>query len=101
MSIEQEVKEECDRQLEKWGVQNHKNGTGFQVYKDLANDCKKICDLRNKHSMERWNYILLEEVYEALAEEDPEKLRKELIQCAAVIHTWIACIDRRSTIGSV
>lgn len=43
-----------------------------------------------------WDGILLEEVYEALAEEDPEKLRTELIQSMAVILNWLECIGRRA-----
>ena len=42
-----------------------------------------------------WDGILLEEVYEAFAEEDPIKLRSELVQVAAVAVQWIAAIDRR------
>jgi hypothetical protein len=42
-----------------------------------------------------WDGILLEEVYEALAESDPEKLRTELVQSMAVILNWLECISRR------
>ncbi|WPM94355.1 hypothetical protein VG1_CDS0031 [Arthrobacter phage Cupello] len=40
--------------------------------------------------------ILLEEVFEATAEEDPATLRKELVQVAAVTAQWIEAIDRRA-----
>lgn len=43
-----------------------------------------------------WDGILLEEVFEALAESDPTKLRAELVQVAAVCVAWCEAIDRRS-----
>lgn len=43
-----------------------------------------------------WLDVLLEEFAEALAEEDQDKLRTELIQLAAVAVRWIEDIDRRT-----
>lgn len=48
------------------------------------------------HTHTAWDVILLEEVYEALAESDPAKLRAELIQAAAVCAAWIADLDSRT-----
>lgn len=45
-----------------------------------------------------WLLIALEEVFEALAESDPAKLRAELVQSAAVHVAWIEAIDRRSVV---
>lgn len=42
--------------------------------------------------------IFLEEVAEALAEDDPAKLRAELVQAAAYAVKWIEAIDRRTAI---
>jgi hypothetical protein len=42
-----------------------------------------------------WRDILLEEVAEAFAEDDPGRLRAELIQVAAVATQWVEAIDRR------
>ncbi|MEY9934267.1 hypothetical protein ABH926_008932 [Catenulispora sp. GP43] len=39
--------------------------------------------------------MLLEEVYEALAEVDPAALRAELVQVAAVAAAWVEDIDSR------
>lgn len=47
------------------------------------------------HTHTAWDGILLEEVYEALAEADPAKLRTELIQVAAVCAAWVHDLDRR------
>ncbi len=44
---------------------------------------------------DNWRDILLEEVFEALAEEEPKELRKELVQVAAVAAQWVEAIDRR------
>jgi len=41
-----------------------------------------------------WADILLEEVAEAFAEDDPAKLREELVQSGAVILKWIEKLDR-------
>jgi NTP pyrophosphatase (non-canonical NTP hydrolase) len=38
----------------------------------------------NYHRLHSWYTILMEEVYEAFAETEPEKQREEMIQVAAV-----------------
>ncbi|MGH3467454.1 MAG: hypothetical protein ACRDQF_06970 [Thermocrispum sp.] len=43
-----------------------------------------------------WRHILLEEVAEALAEDDPARLRRELVQVVAVGAQWLQAIDNRS-----
>ena len=40
--------------------------------------------------------VLLEEVSEALAEDDPARLREELLQVAGVAVLWIEALDRRA-----
>lgn len=40
--------------------------------------------------------ILLEEVFEALGEDDPARLRAELLQVAAVAVQWVETIDARA-----
>lgn len=40
-----------------------------------------------------WETVLLEELYEALAETDPQAMRAELVQCAAVVIRMIRQID--------
>ena len=60
------ISEECDRQRGKWGKQ-----TRFHFV---------------------WSVILLEEVGEvakAILEADWDQMRAELIQCAAVIVSWL------------
>ncbi|WP_181785366.1 hypothetical protein [Streptomyces phytophilus] len=48
------------------------------------------------HTHTAWDLILLEKVYEALAESDPGALRTELVQVAAVCAAWSADIDSRT-----
>ncbi|TMR89003.1 NUDIX domain-containing protein [Nonomuraea basaltis] len=42
-----------------------------------------------------WRHVLAEEVLEAFAESDPDRLRAELIQVAAVAAKWAQALDRR------
>lgn len=90
------VDTERQRQLAKWGDQKHDDGTGAEYYVGMADGAREDC----QHAAEtvkgpRWALILLEEVYEALAESDPATLRTELIQAGAVIAAWIYDLDHR------
>lgn len=80
------------RQLEKWGVQTGKrlDGTGIQSYRLFAEEYQRQNDARHEAGKAGvWAKILLEEVYEALAESDPDKLAHELVQVAAVATAWL------------
>lgn len=105
-----EVHDERRRQDEKWGQQNHPDGTGGEpaadmapsyvehlrsIRKTLADDAKKLCERAFGEGRGTWRLILREEVDEAMAEDDPAKLRAELVQVAAVAVSWIEAIDRR------
>lgn len=77
-------------------------GTPLQrdVYSDWSVYFKRSCDERRK-TMEaggpdnRCNaLVLLEEVFEALAEDDPQRIREELVQVAAVAVKTIEALDR-------
>lgn len=90
-----EVDTERQRQLKKWGDQHHPDGTGWQRFGATAQHWKDICDEAHAANTTTWAPILLEEVFEALEEDDQAKLRTELVQCAAVIQAWISDIDSR------
>jgi hypothetical protein len=106
-----EVAAELERQHEKWGEQNHPDGTGPYVRwaqniiehlphhrrsaESSADLAKWECDRLAESGESDWLHILLEEVAEAFAESDPVKLRTELIQVAAVAVQWADAIDRR------
>lgn len=96
LSIAEEILSETDRQLDQWGEQNHPDGTGLSEDVRRADHAKKLNDTFVKLGALTWRDILLEEVYEAFAETDPERLREELIQVAAVASSWVEAIDRRS-----
>jgi len=108
-----EVAAERGRQEAKWGQQNHPDGTGPKttpmaeivrgpgnaiVHRHyafgLAFQARSATDEHAKEGTLTYADIFLEEVFEALAEEDPDKLRAELIQCAAVAVAWAEKIDR-------
>lgn len=96
---------ELERQDERWGEQNHPDGTGPHVlnedeaewtYLVLADEQKAWNATLVRNDKLDWRNILLEEVYEAFAESDPERLREELVQVAAVAMQWVGAIDRRT-----
>lgn len=93
--FELEVRWERSRQHNKWGEQNHPDGTGGELRKIEATQAKLTCDIVFKNGAGTWMHILKEEVQEAFAESDPIKLKTELIQVAAVCKSWIEAIDRR------
>lgn len=100
MSVLDEVGAEMSRQVAKWGIQNHASYSD-----DIATDypnvdaawAKTVCDRKSQAGIVSWTDIFLEEVMEAVEEADVndlEKLRTELVQCAAVAVSWIESIDR-------
>lgn len=89
-----EVMTERIKQDLKWGEQNHPNGTSIEKYAPKASIAKAYTDEAAKNGKLTWAAILEEEFYEALAEEDPDALRIELTQVAAVASGWIEAIDR-------
>lgn len=114
--IAAEIDEERARQDAKFGPQNHPALDPRDIdiatrneYALRANRWKQINAERAQPSSGRrcnqaldahphtaWDGILLEEVYEAMAEDDPAKLRAELVQVAAVACAWVQAIDRRA-----
>lgn len=78
-----------------WGEQNHPDGTGRPCDMATADSQREACERAFREGWGSWSSILREEVAEALAESDPESLREELIQVAAVAVAWVEAIDRR------
>jgi hypothetical protein len=107
-----DIREERLRQEEKWGQQNHgmysrhERGTAHgEVYVNekmaqhfgvIADETKQDNDMFVASGVLGWDSILMEEVYEALAELDPEKLYDELIQVAAVAAAAAESVKRNS-----
>lgn len=99
----QEVVDERDRQHAKWGEQNHADGTGPRVpvvhqieAKNAAWWARSRTDLHARTERVTYLDILLEEVFEAAECADPELLRAELVQVAAVAVAWVEKLDRES-----
>jgi hypothetical protein len=90
-----EVMREREAQYEKWGEQNHPNGTGRPASKEIADAARAITDRKAKLGTLTYLDILREEFFEAAAEGDADSLRKELIQVAAVAVAWVEAIDRK------
>lgn len=90
-----DVRVERQRQHERWGEQNHRDGTGGQLAELEREIARTQCDGAFDRSDGTWRHILAEEVQEAFAESEPLKLRTELVQVAAVAIQWCEAIDRR------
>lgn len=86
------------KQDTRWGEQNHRDGSGGLLDQNAA----YVVRMRNDERVAAgdsvtWTDILREEVYEAFAEPDSQRLRNELIQVAAVACAWVEAIDRRQS----
>jgi hypothetical protein len=96
-SVLDEVSAERTRQDDKWGEQNHLDGTALtDVERVDAETARRACQQAARDRALTWRLVLEEEVREAYAEADPAKLRAELIQVAAVALAWVEAIDRRN-----
>ena len=78
-----------------WGLQDHPDGTG-PAYAPQADLAKQAVTDAAAEGRLTWRHILHEEVLEAFAEDDADRLRTELVQVAAVAVTWIQDLDRRA-----
>jgi len=90
-----DVYAERAKQDDRWGEQNHPDGTNLTEDEWRANRVKALNDFYVDSGTLTWRDILLEEVYEAFAESDLDRLREELVQVAAVAVCWVESIDRR------
>lgn len=83
----------------KWGSGRHQtDGTGEEFFsRDLSDSVRRLTELKFEAGQGTWADILLEEVYEALCERNPRKLKAELIQVAAVCAAWVVDIETRPT----
>lgn len=90
------IHEERERQDIKFPDQRDLlDGTGGERARSVAATAKAQCDDATAAKRVTWKDVLREEYAEAVAEEDPAKLRAELIQVAAVCIKWIEAIDKR------
>lgn len=95
-----EIAAERDRQDAKFGDQTRLRDRvaveELEIYRIEADWCRSECQLHHATPEgATWTDILLEEVFEAVAEQDVDKLRAELVQVAAVAVAWIEALDKR------
>jgi hypothetical protein len=99
----EDVMRERVRQNHKWGQQTHPYQTGpdYRLVGSRKNSeaVARLKYFNDYYGQPYWSLILAEEFYEAMCEVDPEKLREELVQVAAVAVSWIEDIDRRQRAG--
>jgi hypothetical protein len=94
LKIVDEVLHERDAQDAKFGVQNLPYGTGDAWLQAMADVSRNECDEAFAAGCGTFRHVFLEEVYEAMAETDPVKLRAEMIQAIAVGLKIVEAIDR-------
>ncbi|KUF18848.1 hypothetical protein [Streptomyces silvensis] len=82
-----------------FGVQDLPNGTGITGDRERANRARAVCDHLFERGEGTYRDVFYEEVMEALAEDDPDKLRAELVQAVAVGVKWLEAIDRAAEAG--
>ncbi|WP_336205309.1 NUDIX hydrolase [Nonomuraea sp. LPB2021202275-12-8] len=94
-----EVGAERAAQDETHGVQELPDGTGAGAAVAEADTARRETDAAAGAGALTWRHILMEEVLEACAETDPERLRTELVQVAAVAVKWAQALDRRRAVA--
>jgi hypothetical protein len=90
-----DVSDEREAQFDQWGDQSLPFGTGGDDMAFLARYYREVCQRNAAYGAVTWADVLLEEVYEALSEADPVKLKDELVQVAAVAVQIIEYINRQ------
>lgn len=83
----------------KFGTQDLPNGTDSGSFGPIADAHRAECDAAFAAGCGTFRHVFLEEVFEAMAESDPVKLRAELVQATAVGVKWIEAIDRAAESG--
>lgn len=90
----QEMLAERDRQAGRFPAQRLPLGTGREHWHRLATHMKDAIRRSVEDGTLTWADVLREEMYEVLAETDPQRIRKELIQLAAVALRVVEDIDQ-------
>ena len=94
--IERDVRAEVERSTAKHGDQSHlPDGTDEPILAETAAFAIARTDRRSAEGSLTWRDILREEVFEAFAETDPDRLDAELNQVMAVAYKWRQAIADR------
>lgn len=97
LSVLTDVLQEMKRQIKLFGVQHLPPGTGHDIDKILLERAREDFERAQANGMLSWRDVLREEYHEVLAEQDPVKIREELVQVMAVCASWVRDID--ATVG--
>ncbi|MEO3867973.1 NUDIX domain-containing protein [Nonomuraea sp. B12E4] len=90
-----DVAAERSAQDAKFGMQVLPDGTGGPARETDSDQARQETEDSARAGTLTWRHILAEEILEAFAESDPDRLRAELVQAAAVAVKWIQALDRR------
>jgi len=97
MTIYDEIEAELARALAKYPdcarLPDGTGGAGRRTYETIA---RNACERAYREGRITHAHIFEEEAAEVLAEEDPVKLRKELVQVAAMCLKWVRDLDGRA-----
>lgn len=103
------VRDERARQFAQYGTnEDLKDGTGepwleplsFQDAAHIENVLRFDYEVYEKtRGTITWMHLVREEVAEAFAEMDPERLREEVLQIAALCVSWVEKMDARPTVN--
>lgn len=93
--IVERVLAERRRQDLRWGPPSHPNVTGSAQQRALAREARERCQAAFAAGTGGWSHVLAEEVAEAHAEEDLDRLQNELVQVAAVTFAWLEDLAQR------
>ena len=97
MNAELLVRLKREKNLLKWGEQNHPNGTGTSPLRDMHRAAAQtIVDKGMRNGTVTYFDILNEEVQEVACETDDEKVLAEMIDVAAVAMDWADSILRKA-----
>jgi hypothetical protein len=91
----EDLAQERRAQFQQWGEQTIPFGSGSYVFKLMCEHYQSTCQANADAGTVTFADVLLEEVFEALAESDPLKLKDELIDAGAVIVQWIELINKQ------
>lgn len=89
-----EVAAERAAQDEIWGVRDLPDGTG-EEWRHRAEEARREREEAAAEGGPSWRHVLLETVFEALTERDPQRLRAALVRVAAVAVQWAQAVERR------
>lgn len=89
-----EIQRECVRREVRGGAdRGHPLGMGLPDFAGLAEQAKHDTDEATKDGTLTWRHIVNEEFFEMVCESDPDRVREEAIQLAAVVVQIVKYID--------